>query len=124
MSFIFRTAVCITFLTTVLLTSSVQADVIDFESLMQENSGINVVGSSYEEDGFVITGVDLGNLGTLDGNFSGSTSLTSDSNSILALSRVNGGPFALQSIDLSEFCLLYTSPSPRDQRGSRMPSSA
>ena len=24
----------------------------------------------------------------------------------------------------SEFCLLYTSPSPRDQRGSRMPSSA
>ena len=26
--------------------------------------------------------------------------------------------------DLSEACLLYTSPSPRDQRGSRMPSSA
>ena len=25
---------------------------------------------------------------------------------------------------LSLFCLLYTSPSPRDQRGSRMPSSA
>ena len=25
---------------------------------------------------------------------------------------------------LREFCLLYTSPSPRDQRGSRMPSSA
>ena len=25
---------------------------------------------------------------------------------------------------LYEFCLLYTSPSPRDQRGSRMPSSA
>ena len=24
----------------------------------------------------------------------------------------------------AEFCLLYTSPSPRDQRGSRMPSSA
>ena len=31
-----------------------------------------------------------------------------------------------QIIDLDEFsrCLLYTSPSPRDQRGSRMPSSA
>ena len=28
------------------------------------------------------------------------------------------------NIDLSEICLLYTSPSPRDQRGSRMPSSA
>ena len=26
--------------------------------------------------------------------------------------------------DLQQFCLLYTSPSPRDQRGSRMPSSA
>ena len=26
--------------------------------------------------------------------------------------------------ELLEFCLLYTSPSPRDQRGSRMPSSA
>ena len=25
---------------------------------------------------------------------------------------------------LADFCLLYTSPSPRDQRGSRMPSSA
>ena len=30
-------------------------------------------------------------------------------------------PFALASV---MFCLLYTSPSPRDQRGSRMPSSA
>ena len=27
-------------------------------------------------------------------------------------------------IDLGKDCLLYTSPSPRDQRGSRMPSSA
>ena len=26
--------------------------------------------------------------------------------------------------ELSQLCLLYTSPSPRDQRGSRMPSSA
>ena len=29
-----------------------------------------------------------------------------------------------QEIDLYSCCLLYTSPSPRDQRGSRMPSSA
>ena len=28
------------------------------------------------------------------------------------------------SVRLSVYCLLYTSPSPRDQRGSRMPSSA
>ena len=33
----------------------------------------------------------------------------------------NGGTVG---IDLSTNCLLYTSPSPRDQRGSRMPSSA
>ena len=30
----------------------------------------------------------------------------------------------LQGFDLFQVCLLYTSPSPRDQRGSRMPSSA
>ena len=30
----------------------------------------------------------------------------------------------LQRLDQAEDCLLYTSPSPRDQRGSRMPSSA
>ena len=29
-----------------------------------------------------------------------------------------------QIISMSDGCLLYTSPSPRDQRGSRMPSSA
>ena len=32
--------------------------------------------------------------------------------------------FTDAGIDLANFCLLYTSPSPRDQRGSRMPSSA
>ena len=31
---------------------------------------------------------------------------------------------SLTSLNLSNNCLLYTSPSPRDQRGSRMPSSA
>ena len=29
-----------------------------------------------------------------------------------------------EMIEVDRFCLLYTSPSPRDQRGSRMPSSA
>ena len=29
-----------------------------------------------------------------------------------------------ERVQLDNFCLLYTSPSPRDQRGSRMPSSA
>ena len=35
--------------------------------------------------------------------------------------RVNS---ELDEADLFYICLLYTSPSPRDQRGSRMPSSA
>ena len=43
--------------------------------------------------------------------------------------RIKASPLAkriaaLKGIDLSALCLLYTSPSPRDQRGSRMPSSA
>ena len=33
-------------------------------------------------------------------------------------------PIELRSAAVNEDCLLYTSPSPRDQRGSRMPSSA
>ena len=32
--------------------------------------------------------------------------------------------FAVADLDADYVCLLYTSPSPRDQRGSRMPSSA
>ena len=36
------------------------------------------------------------------------------------LAKSASGP----SVGLVEACLLYTSPSPRDQRGSRMPSSA
>ena len=32
--------------------------------------------------------------------------------------------FALAEVAQARGCLLYTSPSPRDQRGSRMPSSA
>ena len=39
------------------------------------------------------------------------------------LSSVGNIQFALQAEQLGT-CLLYTSPSPRDQRGSRMPSSA
>ena len=35
-----------------------------------------------------------------------------------------GGSMDLSSFGSLEGCLLYTSPSPRDQRGSRMPSSA
>ena len=36
----------------------------------------------------------------------------------------HGAEIASGQMSLNEACLLYTSPSPRDQRGSRMPSSA
>ena len=39
---------------------------------------------------------------------------------IVADLTIGKGPF----VDTYKSCLLYTSPSPRDQRGSRMPSSA
>ena len=37
---------------------------------------------------------------------------------------LNAAPDAQLFLDMKYHCLLYTSPSPRDQRGSRMPSSA
>ena len=40
------------------------------------------------------------------------------------ISRGNGKKMILGRDVRSSSCLLYTSPSPRDQRGSRMPSSA
>ena len=38
--------------------------------------------------------------------------------------KADAGPFTRQDLGYHSCCLLYTSPSPRDQRGSRMPSSA
>ena len=38
--------------------------------------------------------------------------------------RAHDDPFMLELRAFFQDCLLYTSPSPRDQRGSRMPSSA
>ena len=37
---------------------------------------------------------------------------------------VGTGLKVLEALQIDGSCLLYTSPSPRDQRGSRMPSSA
>ena len=43
----------------------------------------------------------------------------------MSLKHIGNQNFAEQSYaTMAEHCLLYTSPSPRDQRGSRMPSSA
>ena len=45
------------------------------------------------------------------------------------IASMNGGQIMRSTLNFGSivvgiFCLLYTSPSPRDQRGSRMPSSA
>ena len=47
------------------------------------------------------------------------------SNPVVRLARVSYGPYSLDSLAPGSYlCLLYTSPSPRDKRQSRMPSSA
>ena len=60
--------------------------------------------------------------------FDGSSTEQADGGSsdcVLNPVRVYPNPLeSNSSIVLCEVCLLYTSPSPRDQRGSRMPSSA
>ena len=43
---------------------------------------------------------------------------------ISSLTEIGMGLLALAIVASLLVCLLYTSPSPRDQRGSRMPSSA
>ena len=44
---------------------------------------------------------------------------------VVSTQGADGSSLALiEALDLHSACLLYTSPSPRDQRGSRMPSSA
>ena len=57
--------------------------------------------------------------GVNSGSVWGSGPYTDDSS--LARAAVHAG---IVSVGQSATCLLYTSPSPRDQRGSRMPSSA
>ena len=50
-------------------------------------------------------------------------SSNSVSSAVVIAEPSDGGDVQIDS-DHHEVCLLYTSPSPRDQRGSRMPSSA
>ena len=66
------------------------------------------------------------------GNFSGGTCTVNDK-TVIVINKMKPIEQRLRTLatcflefDLNEvyICLLYTSPSPRDQRGSRMPSSA
>ena len=65
-------------------------------------------------------------FGRADGLFEDNPFTLTAANAVGAndvLSGAAGVEYVLES-DVSNGCLLYTSPSPRDQRGSRMPSSA
>ena len=57
-------------------------------------------------------------LGVLDGVF------TQEEEVVVEGAPVRRGPLKISEVVRGNLCLLYTSPSPRDQRGSRMPSSA
>ena len=52
------------------------------------------------------------------------TTARDELNDKLAGFEAGADDYLVKPFDLPELCLLYTSPSPRDQRGSRMPSSA
>ena len=52
------------------------------------------------------------------------TGITNALDDILKSGGVREDQIQTVMIGTTQFCLLYTSPSPRDQRGSRMPSSA
>ena len=83
-----------------------QADIIDFQSLEQVNSGVNYVGTSYTEDGWNITKdpgepFDFAVWGTQAGFYPGSTALFNDT--IGGMNRLEHGGlsvFNLVSIDL------------------------
>ena len=76
-------------------------------SLIVGDATLNKVGVGTTVPGYTLhVGGSRGGIGATDLTVTGVTTLGVDANTSAAL------------------CLLYTSPSPRDQRGSRMPSSA
>ena len=54
----------------------------------------------------------------------GFVTYATDEEAKAAVEKFNEADFMGRKLTVNEACLLYTSPSPRDQRGSRMPSSA
>ena len=85
------------------------------------------------EDGSVFSGYAFGADGTTSGEVVFNTSMTgyqeiltdpSYRGQIVTMTYPEMGNYGVNEEDVESTCLLYTSPSPRDQRGSRMPSSA
>ena len=89
-------------------TFSVDAAVIDFESLEHVSPGVNNLDSPYLEAGYsfvdeVTPNNTFGVYGTLNTNFSGSTALFNrNTNGVTRLTRQDGTAFNLFSIDLAE----------------------
>ena len=99
----------------VLAVAPAQAVVLDFESLAQNNTAVNNVGTSYTEDGFTVSqvgtqGFPLAVFGTQFTFYPGSTALFDRrANGVIRLTQVDGGAFTLSSIDLASFSNTSTS---------------
>ena len=90
---------------------------IQLDDTIADNLNVSSLGAITQVAGASITVNDHSELtaDSVDLGFDGEVDLST-------LTANTAGLFALD--DASSICLLYTSPSPRDQRGSRMPSSA
>ena len=125
------------------LTSSALAETIAKLGLGSAGPDIELVDGvlSTVDDGVAATPGDQNSDVTFTGFVAGSVAdITPSNQGSFSLSGVSmvGSPFVVNqglfalvtqqttggTFDLYDDCLLYTSPSPRDQRGSRMPSSA
>ncbi len=83
-----------------------QAVIIDFQSLEQNNSGVNNVGFTYTEDGFTLDNLSTPNpfkfFGTQESRYPGSTALFNNTvGGITRLTQNGGGLFDLNSIQLT-----------------------
>lgn len=87
------------------------AVILDFEDVRQDNATVNLVGPVYSRDGFTLTALvddpnstpNFFSAGTLSTSFAGSTALYHHiSGDEVVLTRTDGVPFNLHSVDLAE----------------------
>ena len=75
--------------------------------------------ADYCKKGVIVQGI-TGSYGSLHAK----QMISYGTNVVAGVTPGKGGQKFEETIPIYNSCLLYTSPSPRDQRGSRMPSSA